>query len=235
VRKAEEIMGRKAVKGFRLVPGEKKAIRAGDTRALRREQKPKVKDGQILVLVWSKGGKQFVERSHRDREKAAEAGAVLTIDIPRKPTLWIELAEPRLKGGEWLVEFRINDHREPTRLLAPPPSPPREPGLKTRWREKVPKRGQQEERFTPETERGYGGGGKSATDEREAVDDAYLHFDRLKREVDLRNAQKQAQQRAKQSAMGVEMKVARRYRHGKAGKRDQEALERAEKRARDAA
>ena len=194
---------------MKLKPEERKAIFAGDNRALRRKEQPEVREGQTLVLAWSRGGKQFVERNEEARKKAAAAGAKLTIDIPRKPTLWIEMAEPRLRDGEWLIEFKINDHREPMRLLAPPPSPKREPGLKTRWRppEQVPKRGKEREYFTAETERGYGAGGRSAVDEREGVDDATLA--EYARRIEEENELRQSSRKTTGHLMAEEMRLAR--------------------------
>lgn len=232
---------------FTLQPDERKAILAGDTRALRRQQRPPVTEGQVKVLVWSKGGTQFLEKSVKRREEAAEDGKPLTVGIPRKPTLWVTFKEPALKDGVgWIVEFTIHDHREPTRMLAPAPSPNKNPGLRTRWNQRVTssgavvetkpkKRGEERESWTPETERGYGGGGRSAVDEREGVDDEYLKEDRLKRNIDAENALKQSQQRLRQQKLSVEFEIAASRRRGKGAKRQEEQLQRIENRLRKAA
>jgi hypothetical protein len=137
----------------RLTREERKAIYAGSEVALKRECKPDCKAGDTLVLGWSGGGKQFLDRRHEDR--VANEGR--TIDVPRKPTLWIRFSEPaeRVRDGvtEWVVEFERFDHREPTRLLA---------------------RSGGSDAYTPESERGYGGDSRTAIDHLEAVDDETL-------------------------------------------------------------
>lgn len=195
---------------MKLKQAERSAIFAGETRALRRpeKQKPSVEAGDKIVLSWSRGGSPFLERDEDKRRKAAAAGRQLVASVPRRPSLWIVLKEPRLKEIDgkmtWIVEFDVHDFREPTRLLGPPPSPPREAGLKTRWGQvvgvdgtarpkKIPKRGEALEHFTPETERGYGSGGRGAVDDREGVDDATLsdYARRLAQENEMRRNRKQ--------------------------------------------
>lgn len=150
---------------MKLTLAERRAIYRGDYRALRRPQKPKINAGQVHVLAWTKGGKQIVDY---------ETGA--TVEIPKKPTIWIVFSEPELRDGEWLVRFTAYDEREPTRMLAPTPGPPTEGGLKTRWRnpESVTKRGEEREPWTPESERGYGASARRAVDPLQAVDDEAL-------------------------------------------------------------
>lgn len=166
---------------MKLTKDERKAIFAGDSTALKRQAKPEAKAGEIIVLAWSRGGKQFVGRSRSEREDTLGT----TIEVPRKPTVWIVLKEPSLKEGRWVVEFDAHDERKPVRTLAAPPSPPREAGLKTRWNESVDpegkvrtrkpaERGKEISSFTDESARGYGGGGKGTVDELEGVDDPTL-------------------------------------------------------------
>jgi len=154
---------------LKLKPKERSAILAGDCRAIRRESRPEVKDGEIVILSWTRGGKKVIDR---------ETGE--TTEVARKPAFWIELKEPvrTIKKGEtvWLIEFDPHDDREPIRLLSGgvPTGVRREPGLKTRLRSKPRAKGSEVESWTPETERGYGAGGKLAIDHLEAVDDATL-------------------------------------------------------------
>jgi len=150
---------------LKLTRAERRAIFNGDYRALKRPNKPAVKAGQVHVLSWTRGGRQVVDR---------ETGAM--VEVPRKPTVWIEFKEPELRSGEWLVRFSAHDEREPLRLLAATPGPPSEGGLRTRQRapEKVPQRGEEHESWTTETERGYSGSGRRAVDHLQAVDDETL-------------------------------------------------------------
>lgn len=162
---------------MKLTRDERKAIFGGDHRAIRRNEEPQVAEREQIVLSYTRGGKQFVEREEEDRLKAVEEGHDLTVPVPRKPAFWIVLKKPRLKEGEWIVEFDVHDERETTRLLAAgaPSGVSKESGLKTRWRKPgdVPKRGEQTESFTPESERGYASGG-NVLDHLEGVDDTEL-------------------------------------------------------------
>lgn len=148
-----------------LTQDERKAIFRGDHRALKRPTKPDVKAGDKRVLSWTRGGRQIVDR---------ETGA--TIEIPRKPTVWIEFKQPELRDGEWIAQFIARDIREPTRYLGSTPGPPTEAGLKTRWRspEAVADRGEAISSWTQESERGYTGSGRTAIDPAEGVDDGTL-------------------------------------------------------------
>lgn len=150
---------------MKLTPTERAAIFRGDHRALKRSRRPQVKDGQKHVLSWTRGGRQVVDR---------ETGAV--VEIPRKPTVWIEFMEPELRGREWIVQIIAYDEREPIRRLGATPGPPSEAGLKTRGRapEEVKAKGERTESWTDETERGYTGSGRTAIDPSEGVDDAAL-------------------------------------------------------------
>lgn len=196
-----------------LTPEERKAILAGNYTALKREQEPDVMAGDKLVLAWSKGGPQFLERGEEERRKAGDEGKRLVVDIERKPTVWIEIKGKTLKDGKWVLTFKGHDEREQVRTLAPAPSPPREPGLKTRWGTKVsprgevrpkrvPKRGEEIGSFTSESERGYGGGGQSV-DEVEGVDDEALrefaadNHERFARHRDEIAEEEQAKRQAK--------------------------------------
>lgn len=170
---------------MKLTREDRKAIFKGDYRALRRKVKPEANEGEKIVLSWSRGGKQFVGRSHEERYETQGE----TVEVPRKPTVWVEIGETttKIEDGEtvYLIQFKAYDEREHTRTLAPPPSPPREVGLKTRWNQSVdaegkvstrrpPPKGHQVESLTDESARGYGGGGSATVDEREGVDDLTL-------------------------------------------------------------
>lgn len=150
---------------MKLTTEERKAIFSGDHRALKRKNKPDVKAGDKLILSWTRGGRQIVDR-----------GTGQTIEIPRKPTIWIECMEPELREGGWVVRIIGHDERQPLRLLASTPGPKQEAGLKTRWRnpDRVPKRGEERESWTLETARGYSGSGRTAIDPAEGVDDDCL-------------------------------------------------------------
>lgn len=216
---------------FQLTRQERKAILAGELTKLRRKGKPDVKAGEVQVVAWSRGGKQFVSRSEAKRWELAEKGKPVTIDIPREPTVWLLFREPQLRDGEWETSFERHDKREPVRTLArvSAAAGSSEAGLKTRWGERVdaagevherrvPKRGEQSESWTPLSELGYGGGGKSIVDKDEAPDPAYLAYDRMRREVDLRNAQLQGRNRQREGKMAAEFKLAREHKQGKPGK-----------------
>jgi hypothetical protein len=189
---------------IKLTRAERKAIFGGDYTALKRDRKPDIKAGEKLYLAWSRGGKQFVGRTERERQENCGA----TIEIPRKPTVWIVFKQPNLKDGRWVVEFEAHDEREPIRLLAAPSGARRESGLKTRARkpEDVPKKGTETESWTPESERGYGGSGRSAIDELAAVDDATLNdfTRRVEEEGDLLRKKR----RMDECKMQLEMRAA---------------------------
>lgn len=191
---------------------ERQAILRGDYTAIKRPERPEVVAGQTLVLRWSRGGKQFIERMAGDREKAALAGAALTIDIPRKPTVWVEFRDPEPHDDEWRLGFIAHDEREPTRMLAGPPSPPGEPGLKTRWRppSKVPKRTAKRS-WTTESERGYGGG-KAAVDDVSGVDDEVLSD--FARRVAAENALRQSIKRDMSHKIREERRLIDKFRPG---------------------
>lgn len=142
-----------------LTRDERRAILAGDHKALKRATKPPVKTGQKLVISWSRGGRQVVDR---------ETGA--TIDIPRKPNVWIEFKEPELRSGKWVVQFIGHDERQPKRFLGAAPNPGFEPGLRTRHRPST-KTGT---RYSDESARGYTGSARVAVDSLEGVGDEDL-------------------------------------------------------------
>lgn len=165
---------------MKLTREERKAVYRGE-RKLRRLEKPEISDGDTLIVAWSRGGKRVV-----DRETGELAEAV------RRPTIWLKFKEPEELDGEWLVKFAIHDEREVTRMLGAGVSGyERQAGLKTRWRNprSVPSREKQAaqmEQFTPETERGYLGGGY-VIDHLEALDDGELG--ELRRQADQRWAE----------------------------------------------
>jgi hypothetical protein len=190
---------------LKLTREERKAIFAGDDRALRRRQKPDVRPGDKIVLSWSRGGKHFVGRSRKEREETSGA----TVQVPRRPTIWIDMGETTsriepdpdtgLDRTVWLTQISIHDERERVRTLSAPPSPPREAGLKTRWRPpgQVPPRGAQVDTLTDESARGYGGGGKGTVDEREGVDDTTLAEYARQAEEETIKAQKKRREEAR--------------------------------------
>lgn len=145
-----------------LSKDERRGIFAGSDRALRRAIRPKIKAGDSLILAWSRGGKQIVDYDSGE-----------TIEIPRKPTVWIEFRAPELRDGTWLLGFSIQDVRQSTRHLAATPGPRRQAGLKTRWEDgsNVPAKGEETERWTAETARGYTGSARAAIDTLEGVGD----------------------------------------------------------------
>lgn len=184
----------------KLTIAERTAIFQGDHSAVHRKVEPKVTPGEVIVLAWSRGGKQILYRDPKEMEKAVAEGKPITAEIPRKPTMWIQLVKAvRHKDGEWRVQFEMHDEREPVRTLGRAPGPSRRAGLNTRWRERVdregiaheqevPKRGEQTESFTPESERGYG---TSGVDDRAGVSDEDLK--RFAAEGRIRLAEKRAQ------------------------------------------
>lgn len=208
----------------KLTRAERKAIFRGDGTALKRRREPEVQDGDKLVLSSSRGGRHFLGRSRKEREETRGA----LIHVPRIPKLWIVFYEPyrRITKGEteWVIPFEAHDHREPTRVLSSPTGGvSREPGLKTRSGQTVdregkarpravPKRGEQVESHTPESERGYGGGGPTAIDDAEAVDDAFL--DDHVRRIGQENALRQAQKHSRADELREERKVAEELRRG---------------------
>lgn len=189
---------------FEISRGERKEILTGRCTKLLRLTKPDVKQGEVLVVSYRGGGKQFLARTDEDRKRLADEGKPVTIDVPREPSVWLVFREPQVKDGEWVTSFHVEDLRERVRTLGPsaPPAGPSQSGLRTRWgqtvnregktnEKRVPERGEQKTSFTPESERGYGGGGKSTVDEREGVDDGTLEGFALKaagKSADLRKA-----------------------------------------------
>lgn len=214
---------------FKLSRDERKAVLAGELTKLKREgeRKPDVTAGTTQVIAWSRGGPQFFARSEKEREKLVEEGKPLTVDIPREPVVWIEFREPQLKDGEWETPFILRDEREPVRTLARSGAgagSSRQSGLKTRWGQtvnargkvrpkRVPKRGEETQSFTPLSERGYGGG-KSAADEREAVEDAWLAEDARHRRVEEENELLRQRKRMEQGRMRKEFRLAETRKRG---------------------
>ena len=166
---------------FELTPQQRNAIFAGDHTAVKfeiGETKPEVEAGQIIVLAMSRGGRQFLAKTERERRQRVEEGLPLLAEIPSEPTVWIVLHEPKLKEGRWQISFDAHDTREGVRTLASAPTGPRQPGLKTRIRRRVPKKDEYKAPglgLSDDAARGYGGGGKSTVDEREGVDDVTLN------------------------------------------------------------
>lgn len=182
---------------MKLTTDERKAIFSGDCRALKRKTKPDVAAGDKLILAWSRGGRQIVDR---------DTGA--TIVVPRKPTVWIEFMEPELREGGWIVQIHNHDERQPLRLLGSTPGPGRAAGLTTRWRDpdRVPVTGE-EAHWTPETERGYTGSGRTAIDPAEGVEDEYLQT--FATEAQNRRATFRAEQDADSEALRVNSRKKR--------------------------
>jgi hypothetical protein len=207
---------------FKLTPDERRQVFAGTLAVIRRPHKPDLEAGADLVVSSTRGGRQVLDR---------DSGK--TIDIEPIPRLWITLKGWHLRAGqtEWETDVTIHDHREDNRQLARGGigGLQREAGLRTRSgtrvihsagevkvvEKRVPKKGEQRENWTAETERGYGGGGGRTLDERDAdgqvnpapaVDDATLKefADRAL----TANLARQAQQRKQEQGMRREMKVA---------------------------
>jgi hypothetical protein len=195
---------------FTLTPEQRNAIFAGDHTALKMapgEAKPNVEAGQRIVLAMSRGGKQFLAKTEKERRALVEKGEDLLTEIPSEPTVWIELHEPKLKEGRWQVSFDAKDTRESTRTLASPPTGNRQPGLKTRLRKRVPTKDEDKEpKLTDDAARGYGGGGKSTVDEREGVDDDTLN--RYSRQAGDDGLKKRMKHRQAAKEMEREMRAA---------------------------
>jgi hypothetical protein len=202
----EEHLSKNGKPAFDLSPDQRNTIFAGDHTAIKfepGEAKPEIEAGQMIVLATSRGGKQFLAKTERERQKRVEEGLPLLAEIPSEPTVWIVFHEPKLKEGRWQVSFDAHDTREAVRTLASPPAGPRLPGLKTRKRRRVPKKGEYKAPglgLSDDAARGYGGGGKSTVDESEGVDDASLkryaqlaEEDGLRKRVKLRQAAKAAE------------------------------------------
>lgn len=196
---------------FDLTPDQRKAIFAGDHTAIKLEpgeHKPDVEEGDTVVLARSKGGKQFLAKTEVERRKRVEEDLPLLIDLPSEPSVWIVFHKPKLKEGRWQLSFDAHDTRESVRTLASSPTGNRQPGLKTRQRKRVPKKGE----YTPpklsdDAARGYGGGGKSTVDEREGVDDAALdRYSELAAEENLRRQMRhrQAEKAARRDTRAAE-------------------------------
>lgn len=179
-----------------LTTEERKAIFRGDHRALKRPSKPDVKGGDNHILSWTRGGRQIVDRS---------TGA--TIDIPRKPAVWIELKEPALKEGIWVIQFIAHDDRQPLRLLGSTPGPAGEAGLKTRWRNplQVPRVGERTESWSLESERGYTGSGRAAIDPAEGVDDESLRTFSARARINLAEHREGERAERQQGAQGKKL------------------------------
>lgn len=208
----EEHLSKNGKPAFDLAAEQRNAIFAGDHTAIKLkpgETKPEVEAGQMVVLARSRGGKQFLAKTERERTKRVEEGLPLLAEIPSEPTVWIVFHRPKLKEGRWQVSFDAFDTREAVRTLASPPTGPRLPGLKTRKRRRVPKKDEYKAPglgLSDDAARGYGGGGKSTVDEREGVDDASLkRYAQLAEEDGLKRRTKH-RQAAK--AMEREMRAA---------------------------
>lgn len=173
---------------FKLTADERRQAFAGTLKVLRRPERPDQEPGAEIVLSSTRGGKQVLWpgndfKSRKAREKLLEEGKRLTVEITPQPRLWVTIKGWHLRAGqsEWETDVTIHDRREENRQLASGAlgGIPREPGLRTRWGETVDAEGkarpkrirtreQQREHWTPETERGYGGGGGRSLDEHDA-------------------------------------------------------------------
>lgn len=174
------IGGRMLEPAIKLTRDERRAIFAGDYRALKRKSRPTVKAGNKLVLSWTRRSRHVADRA---------TGTV--VEIPRKPAVWIEFREPEVKDGIWLIRFSAHDGRQPLRLLGGTPSP---------------RADNDEAGWTPDTERGYVGSARAAIDLVEAEDDETLRgraaearCDRaeFRRELEEQNADLAAEARRK--------------------------------------
>jgi hypothetical protein len=196
---------------FTLTPDQRNAIFAGDHTSIKLkpgEPKPNVEAGQKIILATTRGGKQFLARSESERFKRAEEGLPLTVEVPSEPSVWVILKEPVLRNGRWTVPIDVYDERESTRTLAAAPTGNRQPGLKTRKRKRVPKRGETKApSMSDDAARGYGGGGKSTVDEREGVNDTTLAT--YARRIEEENRIRQSQKRSSGHLIAEEMRAAR--------------------------
>jgi len=212
----------------KLTRDERKAAFAGSLNVLRRPEKPDQETGAKVVISETRGGRHVVDR---------ETGA--TIDLPRQPRLWIVIKGWHLKQGEteWQTDVVIHDLRETNRELASGiGGHPREAGLKTRsgtqvvhrdgkievQLKRVPTKEEQRENWTPETERGYGGGSARGLDQRDtegqhvpatAVDDATLN--RFAADAEMPNLRRRMEQHKMEAGMRREMQMAAEYRRAK--------------------
>jgi hypothetical protein len=206
----EEHLSKNGKPAFSLTPEQRNAIFAGDHTAIKTEigeTKPEVEAGQTIVLATSRGGKQFLAKTERERKKRVEEGIPLLTEIPSEPTVWIVFHEPKLKEGRWQLSFDAHDTREPVRTLASAPTGHRQPGLKTRLRKRVPRKGgYKEPNLSDDAARGYGGGGKSTVDEREGIDDTTLDRYRLLAEEE--NLKRRMKHRQASKRAGHEARVA---------------------------
>jgi hypothetical protein len=208
----EEHLSKNGKPAFDLTPEQRNAIFADDHTAIKfepGEAKPEIEAGQTIVLARSRGGKQFLAKTERERLKRVEGGLPLLAEIPSEPTVWIVFHEPKLKEGRWQASFDAHDTRESVRTLASPPTGPRLPGLRTRKRKRVPKKGEYKAPglgLSDDAARGYGGGGKSTVDEREGVDDASLN--RYAQTAEEDGLKKRMKHRQAAKAMEREMRAA---------------------------
>lgn len=206
---------------FKLTREERRSVFQGTLRVLRRPKKPDQGAGTEIVVSQTRGGRQIVDR---------ETGE--TIAIPRQPRLWIIIKGWHLRAGstEWETDITIHDLREQNRVLSNGVGGiPREPGLKTRWgqtvaadgtvrNKRVPKKEEQREHWTPETERGYGGRNGMERDAdgelvpATGVDDATLS-DFAKRIAE-ENKFRQLGNHRKAEVLLQERKMAKEYRKG---------------------
>lgn len=196
---------------FTLTVEQRRAIFAGDHTSIKLEPdepRPNVEPGQKIILATARGGKQFLAKTDEERYKLLAEGADLLIDVPSEPSVWVVLKEPVLRNGRWTVPIEVNDVREPTRTLAAAPTGNRQPGLKTRLRKRVSKKGEvKPPSLSDDAARGYGGGGKSTVDEREGIDDTTLGtYARL---IEEENKIRQSQRRSAGHMIAEEMRAAR--------------------------
>lgn len=164
------------MKPLELTPAERARILAGDDTALKRVERPDVDEGQQIVLR-RREAKRVPVYSEPKFEGHRRKITGWT-ETPAEDLVWIEVEKVTERLGReyrFHIHIRLRDVRERTRRLGPTPGGPTRPGLKTRERKPKP-RGASVQKFTPETERGYGGG--KAIDELEAVDDDELERQR---------------------------------------------------------
>lgn len=230
-----------AVAEFKLMKDERHAVFAGTLKTLRRLHKPDQEAGAKVVVGWSRAGRQILDRDTGE-----------TIEIEREPRLWITIKGWHLRAGstEWETSVTVHDRREHHRALANGIGGiPREAGLRTRWGthvihsagevktlpKRVPKKDEQREHWTSETERGYGGrGGVERDSDGElqpsgAVDDATLA--EFARQVEEENQILRHQRRAEDRKLREEFALAEEVKRGCPGKLRQAQIEREARRA----
>jgi hypothetical protein len=163
----------------KLTREERKRILAGDYSALKRDENPGEVEGLELPIVRDLARRQLIFKKKEFSDH--QPGFQDTREIPEYWWLWIKLGkETRHRKGYWHISFTVHDQRQKERTLRAggPPGAPREPGLRTRQRDKPRPKGEGVGSYTDETARGYGAGGRQILDYG-GVDDDELRRQRV--------------------------------------------------------